>query len=152
MATLSRRYHVAIPGPSDEFRADLAAVRAGIDGKIEEPATLFKAAIAFEKRAVAFFSDRARTVPEGSVEHELYRELAAEEVEHVAILETEWARWSAGREACSSLIWNGKSAGGVALSQAGVAGRSRGATHMGDPEGIYGIVSTHGSRRPAASP
>jgi hypothetical protein len=98
MATLSRRYHVEIPGPSDDFRADLAAVRAGVDGRIDDPATLFKADIAFEKRAVTFFSERARTVVEGSVEHELYRELAAEEVEHVAILETEFARWSAGRE------------------------------------------------------
>ena len=68
-----------------------------MDGTIDDPATLFRAAIAFEKRAVAFFSERAAAVPEGSAEQELYRELAAEEVEHVALLETELQRWSAGK-------------------------------------------------------
>jgi len=97
MATLSKRYHVAIPDPADGFRVDLAAVQAGVAGDIRDPATLFKAAIAFEKRAVAFFGERVKAAAEGSVEHELYRELAAEEAEHVAILETELARWESGR-------------------------------------------------------
>jgi rubrerythrin len=97
METLSRRYHVKAPDPSDGFRVDLAAIQAGVEGKIDNPETLFRAAIVFEKRAVAFFNERARTVPNGSAEHELYRELAAEEAEHVALLETEFQRWSKGK-------------------------------------------------------
>jgi glutamate synthase (NADPH) small chain len=97
METLSRRYHVDVPDPSDGFRVDLAAIQAGVEGKIDDPETLFRAAIVFEKRAVAFFKERAKTVPEGSAEQELYRELAAEEVEHVALLETEFQRWSKGK-------------------------------------------------------
>ena len=97
METLSRRYHVQVPDPADGFRVDLAAVQAGVEGKIDDPDTLFRTAIAFEKRAVAFFSDRADAVAAGSAEQELYRELAAEEVEHVALLETEFQRWSKGK-------------------------------------------------------
>jgi glutamate synthase (NADPH/NADH) small chain len=98
MTTLSRRYHVALPDPSDGFRIDLAAVQAGVEGNIDNPATLFHGAIAFERRAVDFFRSRVQDAPEGSVERQLYRELAAEEEEHVAILETEFKRWSEGKE------------------------------------------------------
>lgn len=97
METLARRYHVTVPDPAAGFRIDLAAVQAGVEGRIDDPETLFRAAIAFERRAVAFFSERAKSVPEGSPEQQLYRELGAEEVEHVALLETELQRWSAGK-------------------------------------------------------
>ena len=97
METLSRRYHVEVLKPNHGFRLDLAAIQAGIEGNIDDPETLFRSAIIFEKRAVAFFNERAKTVPHGSVEQELYRELAAEEGEHVALLETELQRWSKGR-------------------------------------------------------
>jgi len=97
METLARRYHVTVPDPAAGFRVDVAAVQAGVEGRIDDPDTLFRAAIAFEKRAVAFFNERVRAVPDGSAEQQLYRELAAEEVEHVALLETELQRWSAGR-------------------------------------------------------
>ncbi len=97
METLSRRYHVEAPAPSEAFRVDLAAVRAGVEGRIDDPDTLFRTAIAFEKRAVAFFTERAKSVLKGSAEQELYRELAAEEEEHVALLETEFERWSKGK-------------------------------------------------------
>lgn len=97
METLSRRYHVHVPDPNDGFRVDLAAVQAGVTGKIDDPETLFRTAIAFEKRAVKFFGERADAVPAGSAEQELYKELAAEEVEHVALLETEYNRWSKGK-------------------------------------------------------
>ncbi|HEY4773295.1 MAG TPA: hypothetical protein VIH40_00600 [Xanthobacteraceae bacterium] len=97
METLARRYHVTVPDPSDGFHIELAAVHAGVAGNIDDPETLFRAAIEFEKRAVAFFSERAKAVPEGSAEHDLYRELAAEEAEHVAVLQTEFARWSTGK-------------------------------------------------------
>ena len=35
--------------------------------------------------------------PEGSPERQLYKELAAEEREHVALLTTELERWKAGK-------------------------------------------------------
>ena len=44
-----------------------------------------------------FFEDRfAQTAP-GSVERQLYKELAAEEREHVALLTTELERWKIGK-------------------------------------------------------
>ena len=98
METLSHRYHLPVPNRYEGFRADLATMRAGVDGEIGDPATLFSAAIAFEQRAAAFFSERVHATPPGSVEHQLYRELAAEEMEHVALLETELALWVKGRE------------------------------------------------------
>ncbi|HET7752556.1 MAG TPA: NADPH-dependent glutamate synthase [Anaeromyxobacteraceae bacterium] len=97
MATLSRRYHAEVPVPSSEFRTERAAVYAGIPNRPEDPANLFRIAIAFEERAVKFFSERGEQCPAGSVERELYRELAAEEREHVALLTTELERWKAGK-------------------------------------------------------
>jgi homotetrameric NADPH-dependent glutamate synthase len=97
MATLSRRYHVAPPGKSEGFRIDRAAVLAGVDGRIGDPETLFHAAIAFERRAVQFFQAKAEEASAGPVETQLYRELGAEESEHVAILQTELARWKEGK-------------------------------------------------------
>jgi hypothetical protein len=97
METLSRRYHVTVPDPNDGFRVDLAAIQAGVEGRIDDPETLFRTAISFEKRAVSFFTERSEKVPAGSAEQELYKELAAEEVEHVALLETEYKRWSQGK-------------------------------------------------------
>jgi rubrerythrin len=97
MATLSRRYHAEVPAPSAEFQVDRAAVYAGIPNKPEDPANLFRIAIAFEKRAVKFFEERTAATAEGSVERQLYKELAAEEREHVDTLTTEYERWMAGK-------------------------------------------------------
>jgi rubrerythrin len=97
MQTLSRRYHAELPPPSADFQIDRAAIFAGIERKPEDPANLFRIAIAFERRAVDFFTSEAANAPEGSVEHELYRELAAEEREHVELLTTEFRRWQAGK-------------------------------------------------------
>ena len=44
-----------------------------------------------------FFSEQGARAPEGSVERDLYKELAAEEREHVALLTTEYERWKAGK-------------------------------------------------------
>ncbi len=98
METLSHRYHLPIPSRHEGFRVDLATVRAGVEGEIGDPATLFKAAIAFEQRAAAYFGERMQAAPAGSVEQQLYHELAAEETEHVAMLETEFALWTKGRQ------------------------------------------------------
>ncbi|MCK6555089.1 NADPH-dependent glutamate synthase [Candidatus Binatia bacterium] len=97
MATLARRYHVEVPAPSDSFAIERAAIYAGIAYRAEDPANLFRIAIAFEERAVRFFTERQERCPEGSVERQLYRELAAEEREHVETLTTELARWRAGK-------------------------------------------------------
>jgi rubrerythrin len=97
MQTLSKRYHADLPAPSDDFQIDRAAIFAGIDRRPEDPANLFRIAIAFEQRAVDFFAGEGEKAPEGSVERELYRELAAEEREHVELLTTEFRRWQTGK-------------------------------------------------------
>ena len=97
MATLSRRYHAAVPPPTQDFKVDRAAVYAGIANKPEDPANLFRIAIAFEQRAVKFFEDRFGQTAPGSVERQLYKELAAEEREHVDLLTTELERWKVGK-------------------------------------------------------
>ncbi len=97
MRTLSKRYHADLPQPSEDFQIDRAAIFAGIDRKPEDPANLFRIAIAFEQRAVDFFTAEGDKAPAGSVERDLYRELAAEELEHVHLLTTEFRRWTAGK-------------------------------------------------------
>jgi thioredoxin reductase/rubrerythrin len=97
MATLARRYHAQVPAPTQEFKVDRAAIYAGIPNKPEDPANLFRIAIAFEQRAVKFFEDRFASTAPSSVERQLYKELAAEEREHVALLTTELDRYKAGK-------------------------------------------------------
>ena len=97
MDTLSRRYHAALPAPSADYQLDRAAIFAGVDRRPEDPANLFRIAIAFEQRAVDFFTGEGERAPAGSVESELYKELAAEEREHVALLTTEFRRWESGK-------------------------------------------------------
>jgi rubrerythrin len=97
MATLSRRYHAEVPPPSSEFKIERAAIYAGIDHRPEDPANLFRIAIAFEERAVKFFTEAGASTAAGSLERELYQELAAEEQEHVALLTTELARFRQGK-------------------------------------------------------
>ena len=97
MRTLSKRYHTDPPQPAEDFQIDHAAIFAGVERKPEDPANLFRIAIAFEERAVKFFSEQGAQAPEGSMERDLYKELAAEEREHVALLTTEYERWKAGK-------------------------------------------------------
>jgi glutamate synthase (NADPH/NADH) small chain len=97
MATLSARYHADVSEASQGFKTERAAVYAGIPNNPSDPANLFRIAIAFEQRAVKFFGEKAEQTPEGSVERQLYKELAAEEREHVDILVTEFNRFKAGK-------------------------------------------------------
>jgi rubrerythrin len=97
MDTLSRRYHAALPAASADFQIDRAAIFAGVDRRPGDPEELFRIAIAFERRAVEFFTREGERAPAGSVERALYRELAAEEREHVELLTTEHRRWQAGK-------------------------------------------------------
>ena len=95
--TLSKRYHADLPQPAEDFQLDRAAIFAGIERKPDDPGNLFRIAIAFEERSGKFFSEQGALSPEGSVERDLYQELAAEEREHVALLTTECERWKAGK-------------------------------------------------------
>ena len=96
MATLSRRYHAEVPAPGAGFTIERAAIYAGLPNHPEDPTNLFRIAIAFEQRAVRFFTERIGSTPEGSTERQLYRELAAEEQEHVDLLTTELERYKVG--------------------------------------------------------
>ena len=97
MDTLSRRYHADLPEPAEDFQIDRAAIFAGVPRKPDDPANLFSIAIAFEERAVQFFSEQGERAPKDSVERDLYLELAAEEREHVALITTEFERWKSGK-------------------------------------------------------
>ena len=97
MTTLSRRYHLDTPESCPDFKIVRAAVFAGIDSQPEDPANLFRIAIAFEERAAGFFAGRSLLAQPGTPEHALFQELAAEEREHVAVLTTEYERWKAGK-------------------------------------------------------
>jgi rubrerythrin len=97
METLSKRYHADLPDAAEDFQIDRAAIFAGVPRKPEDPANLFRIAIAFEQRAVDFFTREGERAPEGSAERELYQELAAEEREHVELLTTEYRRWESGK-------------------------------------------------------
>lgn len=97
METLARRYHLDVPAPAPAFRVEMAAVFAGAEHRPQDPADLFRIAIALENRAARFFAERAENTPAGSAEQQLYRALAAEEREHADMLATEYARWHAGR-------------------------------------------------------
>ncbi|AGA90369.1 NADPH-dependent glutamate synthase, homotetrameric [Thioflavicoccus mobilis 8321] len=97
IATLARRYHTEVPPPTKTFDLERATIYAGIDKRPDGPIDLFEIAIAFEQRAVDFFTSRGDVAPEGSPERELYSELAAEERDHVQLLRTELARYRQGK-------------------------------------------------------
>ena len=95
--TLARRYHVEVP---DEAAPGLSparvAVYAGADPPAE-PEALLRLAVQLEQRARAFFAERGALFPEGSAQRGLYRELEAEEAEHVALLQTALGRYLSGK-------------------------------------------------------
>jgi rubrerythrin len=95
---LESKYHVhlspdlkKIPPKSEELLSGF--VFRGVDFKDgEHVAKFYDQAIAMEKRTRDHFKARATAMPPGP-EREIYRELAAEEEDHVAILETERAQF-----------------------------------------------------------
>jgi homotetrameric NADPH-dependent glutamate synthase len=95
LTTLSRRYHVDAPTP--ELELPRAAVYSGMGHRPEDPESLFQVATALEQRAVKFFSEACEGSAAGSMERQLYKELAAEEQDHLAFLETELARHRQGK-------------------------------------------------------
>ena len=58
----------------------------------DHPLQIYDKAIEMERRTRDYFNARAAEMPEGP-QREIYRELAAEEEEHVALLETERAQF-----------------------------------------------------------
>lgn len=98
---LSEKYHLhldrAALDPSTSAEKVLADdLFRGVDfGTQESIETIYQRALELEKRTLAHFQNRAETLPPG-LERELYRELAAEEVEHVALLEGELESLTAG--------------------------------------------------------
>ena len=97
MDTLTRRYHVDMTPVYDAYAIDCAAVFAGVPRRVDDADDLFRIAIAMEERAAQFFEESAAREKPDSAGRELYRELAAEEREHVALLTTEHARWRTGK-------------------------------------------------------
>ena len=97
MQTLARRYHAQAPTPSAEMAVERAALFAGIDHRPGDPGNLLRIAIACEQRAAHYFMERSARAPAGSLEAQLYQELAAEEREHAALLMTEYEQWGQGK-------------------------------------------------------
>jgi|SRR6266545_2970883 len=95
--TLARRYHAQAPARSANFAVERAALFAGIENRPADPGNLFRIAIACEQRAADYFTERSSRAPGGSLEAQLYRELAAEEREHAALLMTEYEQWRQGK-------------------------------------------------------
>jgi hypothetical protein len=93
--TLSRRYHVHPAESSPAFGIEIAAIYGEVEHRPQDPDSLFRVAIALERKAAAFFATQSAGAPAGSAEQRLYIELAAEEREHVSILATEYERWLA---------------------------------------------------------
>ncbi len=94
MSTLTRRYHAAPPeagadGPS------MAQVAVYADAALPagNGAELLKLAVHLEMKARDFFTEQVELLEEGTPAWELYQELAAEEQEHVDLLETELQRY-----------------------------------------------------------
>jgi glutamate synthase (NADPH/NADH) small chain len=84
--TLVRRYHLP---PPDDASGDLhpGALQAGAQRAPSDPMDLLELALTLEQRAEEFF--RTRVDEASPAARELYRELAAEEGEHIALLTTE---------------------------------------------------------------
>ena len=97
MDTLACRYHVDLAPVFDAHAVEHAVVFAGVDHRVGDAEDLFRVAIDMEERAAWFFEATAANAAAESATQRLYRELAAEEREHAALLRTEQARWREGK-------------------------------------------------------
>jgi len=79
------------PARSSPRRSSGGALRRVSDRTPPGRPTAYEIAIGHETRTRAFFEKKAKELPEGP-ERELFRELAAEEEEHIALLESERAK------------------------------------------------------------
>jgi len=92
---LEEKYHVHLDEGALEVPPDVEKIIgddlfAGITFDENESCLkgVYEKAIELERRTWKYFKDKAESLPEGR-DREIYRELAAEEEEHIAILETE---------------------------------------------------------------
>jgi acyl-coenzyme A synthetase/AMP-(fatty) acid ligase/rubrerythrin len=97
MDTLANRYHVDMDPVFDAHAVEHAVVFAGVDRRVGDAEDLFRVAVDMEERAASFFEAASASAAPGSAAQRLYRELAAEEREHAALLRTEQARWREGK-------------------------------------------------------
>ena len=98
LSTLSARYHVDAPKlDGDGIGVAQIAVYGEVEVKAKSAEELLELALRLEERARDFFAEQARSLEEGSAEWRLYRELEAEEWEHVALIDTELRRFREGR-------------------------------------------------------
>ena len=91
---LQQKYHLALPDnvllPPPGLEAVLAQqLMPGMEIENGDTArSIYEKALELERRSAAFFEKRASELPDGP-ERRICQELAAEEREHVALLETE---------------------------------------------------------------
>jgi rubrerythrin len=100
---LEEKYHVHLDpglhtptGEQNEVMANWVFEGMSFEEK-EHPLQIYDKAIAMERRTRDYFNARAEELPPGP-QREIYRELAAEEEEHVALLETEKAQFESEKE------------------------------------------------------
>ena len=95
LATLERRYHVHASDLVPDGAVRRAVLQVGELDVPDDPVELLRLAVWLERRAEHFFSSHVDTAPPAA--QRLYRELAAEETEHVDLLTTELRARAAGR-------------------------------------------------------
>ncbi len=98
---IEKKYHVhldpeVLAMPPDAERLLALRMFKGIDPEpgVDQIQSLYERALMMERRTRDHFARRARELPPG-IEREICRELAAEEEEHVALLETELQQFAA---------------------------------------------------------
>jgi rubrerythrin len=107
LETLAQKYHAHLEGPPEQVPHPniRQIILEGIEGLSEADRllALYGRAIEMERRARAFFLSQVEELPDG-LEREIYRELAAEEDEHIALLESGLART---RDALARILHEG---------------------------------------------
>jgi rubrerythrin len=98
MRILERRYHIEAPQAEGEGPSVAqVAVYANVDLPKDDGVALLTLAVKLEKRARDFFNEQLDKFERDSGPWLLYRELAAEEQEHVELLDTELRRYRQGK-------------------------------------------------------
>lgn len=95
---LQARYHIAAPElGSMSLGAGVSALYDGAGSEPKSALELLEVALGLEERAKTFFAERSAALTRGSAVWRMYRELEAEEHEHVALIETEIRRRKSGK-------------------------------------------------------
>jgi rubrerythrin len=98
MRILERRYHIEAPQAEGEGPSVAqVAVYADVELPKDDGVALLTLAVKLEKRARDFFNEQLDKFERDSGPWLLYRELAAEEQEHVELLDTELRRYRQGK-------------------------------------------------------